>query len=54
MKPKLDDYCSNHSEGSHERKDVKELETLIEYKVAENNNIDTKTGSSSMAHEQNA
>lgn len=55
MKPKLDDYSSNHSDDSHnERKDVRELETLIEFKVVENNNVDVKTSSTSNNHEQNA
>ncbi|XP_065203547.1 sodium- and chloride-dependent GABA transporter ine-like [Planococcus citri] len=55
LKPKLDDYCSHHSDDSHnERKDVRELETLIEFKVVDNNNVDLKTTSTSTNHEQNA
>lgn len=60
-KSKMDDYSSNNSEDSHERKDAKELETLIEYRMAADvagvENSDLKRSgtapSSALADEQN-
>lgn len=43
LKPTLEDYCSSNFEVPNDHpRDVKELETLIEYNIPENNNIDSK------------